>query len=130
MSGASSVEFFNLKFEQNKLIFEKIRNFNFITGIIIFNLLNLSRPGNINHLRLNEIFIIMKKLSYIAVDRQEITVTLFRDQRQEEYDNKDWFFILEDVKDGKRKPVAQGRLNLKDYARQIPHQENLKVRVG
>ena len=69
----------------------------------------------------------MKKLSYIAVDRQEITVTLFRDQRQEEYDNKDWFFILEDVKDGKRKPVAQGRLNLKDYARQIPHQENLKV---
>ena len=25
-------------------------------------------------------------------------VTLFRDQRQEEYDNKDWFFILEDVK--------------------------------
>lgn len=130
MSGASSVEFYNLKFEQNKLIFEKIRNFNFITGIIIFNLLNLSRPGNINHLRLNEIFIIMKKLSYIAVDRQEITVTLFRDQRQEEYDNKDWFFILEDVKDGKRKPVAQGRLNLKDYARQIPHQENLKVRVG
>ena len=69
MSGASSVQFFNLKFEQNKLIFEKIRNFNFITGIIIFNLLNLSRPGNINHLRLNEIFIIMKKLSYIAVDR-------------------------------------------------------------
>ena len=130
MSGASSVEFFNLKFEQNKLIFEKIRNFNFFTGIIISNLLNLSRPGNINHLRLNEIFIIMKKLSYIAVDRQEITVTLFRDQRQEEYDNKDWFFILEDVKDGKRKPVAQGRLNLKDYARQIPHQENLKVRVG
>ena len=130
MSGASSVEFFYLKFELNKLIFEKIRNFNFITGIIIFNLLNLSRPGNINHLRLNEIFIIMKKLSYIAVDRQEITVTLFRDQRQEEYDNKDWFFILEDVKDGKRKPVAQGRLNLKDYARQIPHQENLKVRVG
>ena len=69
MSGASSVEFFNLKFEQNKLIFEKIRNFNFFTGIIISNLLNLSRPGNINHLRLNEIFIIMKKLSYIAVDR-------------------------------------------------------------
>ncbi len=25
-------------------------------------------------------------------------MTLFRDQRQEEYDNKDWFFILEDVK--------------------------------
>ena len=69
MSGASSVEFFYLKFELNKLIFEKIRNFNFFTGIIISNLLNLSRPGNINHLRLNEIFIIMKKLSYIAVDR-------------------------------------------------------------
>ena len=32
---------------------------------------------------------------------------MFRDQRVEEYDNKDWFFVLEDVKDGKRKPVAQ-----------------------
>ena len=29
---------------------------------------------------------------------QEITVTLYRDQRQEEYDNKDWFFVLEDVR--------------------------------
>ena len=38
---------------------------------------------------------------------QEILVTMFRDQRVEEYDNKDWFFVLEDVKDGKRKPVAQ-----------------------
>ena len=25
-------------------------------------------------------------------------MTLFRDQRQDEYDNKDWFFVLEDVK--------------------------------
>ena len=41
---------------------------------------------------------------------KDITVTMFRDAHKEEYDNKDWFFILEDVAaNGKRKPVAQGR---------------------
>ena len=43
-------------------------------------------------------------------ENKDITVTMFRDAHKEEYDNKDWFFILEDVAaNGKRKPVAQGR---------------------
>ena len=35
--------------------------------------------------------------------------------------------MLEDVKEGKRKPIAQGRLNMRDYAKNIPHEESLKV---
>ena len=53
-----------------------------------------------------------------------------RDQNKEEYDNKDWFFILEDVgPNGKRKPVAQGRLNMRDFSTAVPTQHNLTVKL-
>ena len=63
-------------------------------------------------------------------ENKEITVTMFRDPNKEEYDNKDWFFILEDVNsNGKRKPVAQGRLNMKEFSTAIPTQHNLTVKL-
>ncbi len=33
------------------------------------------------------------------------------------------------IQNGKRKPVAQGRLNLKDFATHIPSQHNLTVKL-
>ena len=63
-------------------------------------------------------------------DKKEILVTMFRDPNKDEYDNKDWFFILEDVNpSGKRKPVAQGRLNMKDFSTAVPTQHNLTVKL-
>eukprot|EP00092_Neocalanus_flemingeri_P035707 GFUD01038878.1.p1 GENE.GFUD01038878.1~~GFUD01038878.1.p1 ORF type:complete len:1043 (+),score=277.73 GFUD01038878.1:105-3233(+) len=63
-------------------------------------------------------------------ENKDITVTMFRDPNKEEYENKDWFFILEDVNAaGKRKPVAQGRLNMKEFSTAIPTQHNLTVKL-
>jgi len=63
-------------------------------------------------------------------ENKDITVTMFRDPNKEEYENKDWFFILEDVNaNGKRKPVAQGRLNMKEFSTSIPTQHNLTVKL-
>ena len=63
-------------------------------------------------------------------ENKDITVTMFRDAHKEEYDNKDWFFILEDVAvNGKRKPVAQGRLNMKDFCTLVPTQSEITVKL-
>ena len=59
---------------------------------------------------------------------KEILVTLYRHQKKEEYDDKDWFFFLEDVsKSGKRNVVAQLRLNLKDFAAVNKTKHNLTL---
>ena len=63
-------------------------------------------------------------------ENKEILVTMFRDPNKEDYDNKDWFFILEDVAaNGKRKPVAQGRLNMKDFCTLVPTQSEVTVKL-
>ena len=63
-------------------------------------------------------------------ENKETLVTMFRDPNKEEYDNKDWFFILENVDpSGKRKPVAQGRLNMRDFSTAVPTQHNLTVKL-
>ena len=63
-------------------------------------------------------------------ENKETLVTMFRDPNREEYDNKDWFFILENVDpSGKRKPVAQGRLNMRDFSTAVPTQHNLTVKL-
>ena len=63
-------------------------------------------------------------------ENKDILVTMFRDPNKEEYDNKDWFFILEDVtSSGKRKPIAQGRLNMRDFSTAVPTQHNLTVKL-
>jgi len=63
-------------------------------------------------------------------EQKDISVTMFRDPIKDDYDNKDWFFILEDVnQQGKRKPVAQGRLNMKDFCSAEPTEYNLTVKL-
>ncbi|KAB7507755.1 EH domain-binding protein 1, partial [Armadillidium nasatum] len=45
-----------------------------------------------------------------------ITVTLFRDQRTDEFEDKEWTFIIEDMASGKRRQVATAQINMKQYA--------------
>ncbi len=47
----------------------------------------------------------------------EIQVTLFRDQRNEEYEDKDWTLAIEDMSNnGRRRRVAFASLNISKYA--------------
>ncbi|XP_067120023.1 EH domain-binding protein 1 isoform X3 [Centruroides vittatus] len=58
----------------------------------------------------------------------EITVTLFRDQRSNQFEDKDWTFIIEDISTtGKRRQVATANINMKQYASMIPFQTELKI---
>lgn len=58
----------------------------------------------------------------------EITVTLFRNQRSNEFEDKDWTFIIEDISStGKRRQVATANINMKQYASMIPFQTELKI---
>ncbi|XP_059160226.1 EH domain-binding protein 1-like isoform X3 [Physella acuta] len=59
----------------------------------------------------------------------EITVTLFRDSRQHQYEDKDWTFTIEDHSKGSRKVLASRSINMKDYASQIPTQTSLKLKL-
>ncbi|XP_055880551.1 EH domain-binding protein 1-like isoform X3 [Biomphalaria glabrata] len=59
----------------------------------------------------------------------EITVTLFRDSRQQEYEDKEWTFTIEDHSKGSRKVLASRAINMKDFASQIPTQTTLKLKM-
>ncbi|KAH9499140.1 EH domain-binding protein 1 [Bulinus truncatus] len=59
----------------------------------------------------------------------EITVTLFRDSRQQEYEDKEWTFTIEDHSKGNRKVLASRAINMKDYASHIPTQKTLKLKM-
>ncbi|KAK3751612.1 hypothetical protein RRG08_012673 [Elysia crispata] len=59
----------------------------------------------------------------------EITVTLFRDSRQHEYEDKEWIFTIEDHSKGSRKVLASRAVNMKDYASPMPTQTALKLKL-
>ncbi|CAH1791900.1 unnamed protein product [Owenia fusiformis] len=60
----------------------------------------------------------------------EITVTLFRDPREEEYEDKEWTFVIEDQnKQGRRKVIASKSINMKDFASAIPTQHPVKINL-
>ncbi|KAL8585179.1 hypothetical protein ACOMHN_013194 [Nucella lapillus] len=46
----------------------------------------------------------------------EIQVTLFRDSRHSDYEDKEWTFVIEDHAKGKKKALASGTVNMKQYA--------------
>ncbi|KAJ8045248.1 EH domain-binding protein 1 [Holothuria leucospilota] len=54
----------------------------------------------------------------------EITVTLFKENRQDaEFEDKEWTFVIEDEdKKGRRRALAQGNVNMKDFAKSQPTQ--------
>uniref|UniRef100_A0A5S6Q4Y4 Calponin-homology (CH) domain-containing protein n=1 Tax=Trichuris muris TaxID=70415 RepID=A0A5S6Q4Y4_TRIMR len=52
----------------------------------------------------------------------EIITTLYRDQRAEEFDDKEWTFVVEEVANSGRRfrPIASAKLNLRMFANQAP----------
>lgn len=58
-----------------------------------------------------------------------ITVTLFRDNRTNEFEDKEWTFVIEDVSStGKRRQVATAQINMKQYAG-FSTQHDVKVKL-
>ncbi|KAG5672661.1 hypothetical protein PVAND_002773 [Polypedilum vanderplanki] len=56
-------------------------------------------------------------LSWPVPDNHSITVTLFKDPRTHELEDKDWTFVLEDVSPmGKKRALASASINMRKYA--------------
>lgn len=50
-------------------------------------------------------------------ENKEVSVTLFKDPRSQELEDKDWTFVLEDVAvNGKRRQIAATNINMRKYA--------------
>lgn len=61
-------------------------------------------------------------------DNKEITITLFKNQRTNEFEDKDWAFILEDVSgNGKRRQIACTNVNMRNYASVASSQQQLTL---
>ncbi|XP_050357929.1 EH domain-binding protein 1 isoform X2 [Nymphalis io] len=65
---------------------------------------------------------------FTVPENQTVAVTLFRDSRTNELEDKDWTFVLEDVSaTGKRRRLAASALNLRRHASLEPAQRALRV---
>ncbi|CAK1549156.1 unnamed protein product [Leptosia nina] len=63
-----------------------------------------------------------------GVENHTVAVTLFRDSRTNELEDKDWTFVLEDVSvTGKRRRLASCAVNLRRHASLAPAQKALKL---
>lgn len=61
-------------------------------------------------------------------DNKEIAITLFKNQRTNEFEDKEWSFILEDVSsNGKRRQIACANVNMKNYASVASSQQQLSL---
>ncbi|XP_067369213.1 EH domain-binding protein 1 isoform X2 [Channa argus] len=59
----------------------------------------------------------------------EITVTLFKDPHAEEFEDKEWTFIIENESpSGRRKALATTTINMKQYASPMPTQTDVKLK--
>jgi len=72
----------------------------------------------------------MRIYEWPVPQNQEITVTLTKNLKTGLYENKDWFFTIEDVSSsGKMRPLAKARINIKDFAEDLAQQTlDLKLR--
>ncbi|XP_072038011.1 LOW QUALITY PROTEIN: EH domain-binding protein 1-like [Amphiura filiformis] len=61
----------------------------------------------------------------------EISVTMFRENRPDAtFEDKDWtFIIMDESRKGKRRPLAQATINMKDFATLVPTQETRKIEL-
>lgn len=63
-------------------------------------------------------------------ENKEVSVTLFKDPRTQELEDKDWTFLIEDVSNtGKRRQVAAVNLNMKKYASVESTQSRLNLNL-
>lgn len=57
---------------------------------------------------------LIETLTWSVPDNHQITVTLFKDPRTHEMEDKDWTFVLEDVGPmGKRRALASSPINMR-----------------
>ncbi|KAJ8405376.1 hypothetical protein AAFF_G00318490 [Aldrovandia affinis] len=59
----------------------------------------------------------------------DITVTLFKDPGADEFEDKDWTFIIENETKGRRKVLASVDVNMKKYASATPSQVDLTLKL-
>ncbi|XP_052742865.1 EH domain-binding protein 1-like protein 1 isoform X1 [Bicyclus anynana] len=65
---------------------------------------------------------------FAVPENQTVAVTLFRDARTNELEDKDWIFVLEDVSPtGKRRRLAACAVNLRRHASLAPAQRALRL---
>ncbi|GFQ67717.1 EH domain-binding protein 1 [Trichonephila clavata] len=63
-------------------------------------------------------------------ENKETTITLFRDQRSNEFEDKLWTFYVEDVSQtGKSRQIACANINMKLYASITPQQKDVKINL-
>ncbi|XP_076171779.1 eps15 homology domain containing protein-binding protein 1 isoform X2 [Ptiloglossa arizonensis] len=69
-------------------------------------------------------------ISWAVPDNHTISVTLFKDPRTHELEDKDWTFVIEDVSStGKRRHVAATNINMKKFATLESTQQQLKLEL-
>ncbi|MBN3314006.1 UFO kinase, partial [Atractosteus spatula] len=59
----------------------------------------------------------------------DITVTLYKDPHAEEFEDKDWTFVIENESKGHRKVLASVDVNMKKYASALPTQTDLTLKL-
>uniref|UniRef100_H3ACT2 EH domain binding protein 1 like 1 n=1 Tax=Latimeria chalumnae TaxID=7897 RepID=H3ACT2_LATCH len=59
----------------------------------------------------------------------DITVTLYKDPLAEDFEDKDWTFVIENETKGHRKVLASADLNMKKYASAMPTQTDIKLKL-
>ncbi|XP_013925651.1 PREDICTED: EH domain-binding protein 1-like protein 1, partial [Thamnophis sirtalis] len=66
---------------------------------------------------------------WMVPENVDIMVTLYRDPHVEEYEDKDWTFVVENESKGQRKVLASVDVNLKRFASQTPNQVDLNLKL-
>ncbi|XP_061165759.1 EH domain-binding protein 1-like isoform X2 [Saccostrea echinata] len=67
-------------------------------------------------------------VTWTVPENIEIQVTLFRDSQHVEYEDKEWIFQIEDQsRAGRRKILATGPINMKEFASSVPTQHTMKL---
>ncbi|XP_029932439.1 EH domain-binding protein 1-like protein 1 isoform X3 [Myripristis murdjan] len=59
----------------------------------------------------------------------DITVTLFKEPTAEEFEDKDWTFVIENETKGHRKVLASGDINMKKYASATPGHYDITLKL-
>ncbi|XP_041099153.1 EH domain-binding protein 1-like protein 1 isoform X19 [Polyodon spathula] len=59
----------------------------------------------------------------------DITVTLYKDAHTDEFEDKDWTFVIENESKGHRKVLASVDVNMRKYASAMPTQTDLTLRL-
>ncbi|XP_050816597.1 EH domain-binding protein 1-like protein 1 isoform X4 [Gopherus flavomarginatus] len=66
---------------------------------------------------------------WMVPENVDIMVTLYRDPHMEEYEDKEWTFVIENESKGQRKVLASADVNLQRFARPTPAQAELKLKL-